>query len=555
MKHYDIAIIGSGAGGGVVAYYLAKAGYKVAIIEKGRVISRQEFSKDELAYTRRDILIPNIYEEYHMIEYLQDNKWVYKPSYELGYSFFNGNLLGGSSTLMSGMFHRMHPDDFRLKDIQNIQGTNLQNWAIGYDELEPYYTKIESLVGISGRYIPHIYEPPRSHQKFLYPPLQENQAVKLIDSSTKKLGITSLTTPRAILSKTVNHRDSCYYSGFCGSYGCSSGAKGSSFEAFIVPALRTNKVDIYTQTQAIKLHTSRSDKIEFIECIDRCTKRKLKIYATVFVLSAQAHESVRLMFNSASKEHSKGLANSSGELGKNLIFSSGGVINATLHKDSLKGIGFEDLMEFGTFINRSVKDWYFIQDKNSTIKGGLLEFMFESSGVIANASKNNIQNGRLMWGKALSDEIQKRFKTQRKLRVEIFNDYLPNDECYISVDKNHLDIYGQPVGKLRLYSHPHNQKVARFLASKAIDILHEMGCRDIQTHISTMPPPNLIAGGCRFGKDSKTSVLNRYCQSHDITNLFVTDASFMPTGGSVPYTWTIYANALRVAKYIDLRFS
>jgi len=554
MKVYDIVIVGSGASGGAVAYTLTKVGYKVALVEKGRFISRDEFSKDELAYTRRDILTPNIYQEYHMLEYIQDGKWISTSTNQLGSSFFNGNMLGGSSNLMSGMFHRMHPDDFKLAEKMPIKGANLQNWAIDYDELEPYYDKAEELVGISGRYTPHKWEPPRKHKQFTYPPLQENKIVKLIDSSCKHLGITPLTTPRAILSHKHNRREGCYYSGFCGSYGCSSGAKGSSLEAFILPALQTNNLDIYTNTQVIELHTSRGDKIEFIECIDKIKKTSFKIYAAAFVLSAQAHESVRLMLNSASKEHPDGLANSSKELGKNLIFSAGGVINATLSQDTLRGISYQELQEFGTFVNRSIKDWYFMEDVTGKIKGGLVEFMFESSNIISKASKDNIRDGRLMWGKALSDEVQKRFHTQRKLRVEIFNDYLPNDECYITVDTKHLDIYGKPVGKLRLYSHPQNQKIAKILASKTQKILEVMGARDIQTSISDMPPPNLIAGGCRFGDESKSSVLNRYCQAHDIPNLFVADASFMPTGGSVPYTWSIYANALRIGEYIAFKF-
>jgi choline dehydrogenase-like flavoprotein len=547
MKSYDIVIVGSGASGGVMAYSLCRAGYKVALIEKGRLIGRHEFSKDELAYTRRDIVTPHIYDEYHILEYQKENKWVSKPTYDLGYSFFNGNILGGSSNFMSGMFHRLHPDDFRLGDLSRIDGANIENWAIDYDELEPYYTKIEQLVGISGSYKEHRYEPPRAKKTFPYPPLRENVVSSLIDRSCHNLGIEALVTPRAILSSSKDDRDGCYYSGFCGSYGCSSGAKGSALEAFIKPALATNNLDIYTTTQVLSIHTSRSDKVEYVECIDRVTKRKFKIYASIFVLSAQAHESVRLMLNSSSKEHPDGLANSSKELGKNLIFSAGGVLNATLDNSN------RELMEFGTFVNRSIKDWYFLKESKEIIKGGLVEFMFESSNIISKATKNNIKNGRLMWGKALGDEIRERFR-QRVLRVEIFNDWLPTDNGYLSVDKNYKDIYGMPVGKLRIFSHSQNQKVANILSKRAVMVLEEMGCKDITSRISNMPPPNLIAGGCRFGDDSKKAVLNKFCQTYDVENLFVTDASFMPTGGSVPYTWTIYANALRVAEYISFKF-
>jgi choline dehydrogenase-like flavoprotein len=107
-----------------------------------------------------------------------------------------------------------------------------------------------------------------------------------------------------------------------------------------------------------------------------------------------------------------------------------------------------------------------------------------------------------------------------------------------------------PVGKLRLYGHPHDLKVGQHLADKAVKVLKDLGCEDVTSSISDSPPPNLVAGGCRFGTDPATSVLDVNCKAHEVANLYVTDASFMPTGGSVPYTWTIYANAFRVADKI-----
>jgi len=111
----------------------------------------------------------------------------------------------------------------------------------------------------------------------------------------------------------------------------------------------------------------------------------------------------------------------------------------------------------------------------------------------------------------------------------------------VTLDKKRNDIYGMPVGKIRIYGHPHDLVVASKIAKGCEKVLREMGAEDIYSSISSIPPQNLIAGGCRFGNDPKKSVLNPFCQSHDLANLFVVDASFMPTGGSVPYTWTIYA--------------
>ena len=549
---FDVVIVGSGASGGAVAYSLCKAGYKVAVLEKGRLINRNEFSKDEIAYVRRDIVTPNLFDEYHTIEEKVDGKWVATPTYESGWSFWNGNIVGGSSNLMSGMLHRMHPDDFRLKSKYGpIEGANVVDWPISYEDLEPYYTKAEEIIGISGRFQSHPFEPPRSTKDFNQPPTKENTVVRLLDKSCSKLGIKSLVTPRAVLSKDKGERNACYYSNFCGSYGCSSGAKGSSREALLKPALATGNLTLMSNTYVKKLYAGKKDEVEYAVVIDTISGKERKIAARLFVVAAQAHESARLLLNSASKYHPNGLANSSGELGKNLIFSAGGSGQGELHKNSLKEIAFDELMQTGYFINRSVLDWYFVDHWwDGKFKGGSVEFMFEHQNIISRARKNNEEDGEMVWGKALGEKLIKRFTQSKSIRFEVFNDWLPNDNCFVSLDPTHKDKYGMPVGKLRVEGHPQDLKVGRYIAGKCEKILEEMGAKNIYSSVSAAPPQNLVAGGCRFGHDPKTSVLNAKCRTHDVKNLYVADASFMPTGGSVPYTWTIYANAFRVSDHI-----
>jgi len=549
---YDVLIVGSGASGGAVAYTLCKAGYKVAVLEKGRLIQREEFSKDELAYCRRDIVTPNLFEEYHTIEEKVEGKWVATPTYESGWSFWNGNIVGGSSNFMSGMLHRMHPDDFRLKSkYGEIRGANVVDWPISYEELEPYYTLAEELVGISGKAEAHPHEPPRSTSDFPQPPTKENDVVKLIDKSCRHLNIVPLVTPRAVLSQDKGHRNACYYSNFCGSYGCSSGAKSSSREALLKPALATGNLTLMSNTYVKKLHADKKEAVEYALVVDAITGKEKKIFAKMFVVAAQAHESARLLLNSANRYHPDGLANSSGELGKNLVFSAGGSGQGELHQDSLKEIKFEALMQTGFFVNRSILDWYFVDHWwDGKFKGGLVEFMFEHQNIISRARKDNEEEGHMVWGKALGEKLVKRFTRSKSIRFEIFNDWLPNDNCFVALDPTHKDKYGMPVGKLRLEGHPHDLKVGSYIAKKCEKVLEEMGAKNIYSSVSSAPPQNLVAGGCRFGNDPKTSVLNKYCQAHDVPNLFVADAAFMPTGGSVPYTWTIYANALRVGDYM-----
>jgi choline dehydrogenase-like flavoprotein len=548
---YDVVIIGSGASGGAVAYTLCKAGYKVAVIEKGRLIKRDEFSKDELSYARRDLITPNLFDEYHMIEEKVEGKWIATPTYESGWSFWNGNIVGGSSNLMSGMVHRMHPDDFRLKSKYGaIEGANIVDWPISYKEMEPYYDLTEELVGISGKFMPHKFEAPRTRAQFTQAPTKENAVVALLDKSCKTLGVTSLVTPRAILSEKKGNREACYYSNFCGSYGCSSGGKSSSREALLKPALASGNLTLLTNTHVKYLHSSK-DEVRYAVVVNTITGKETKIRGKIFVVAAQAHESVRLLLNSANNHHPHGLANSSGELGKNLLFSGGGSGQGELHKESLKEIKFEALMTTGLFVNRTVLDWYFIDHWwDGTFKGGSVEFMFEHQNIISRARKNNYENDKLVWGKDLGERLTKRFKEQKSIRFEIFNDWLPHDDCFVSIDENHKDKYGMPVGKLRIEGHPQDVKVGKYIAGKCEKILEEMGAKNIYSSVTSGASQNLVAGGCRFGNDPKTSVLNKYCQAHDVSNLYVADASFMPTGGSVAYTWTIYANAFRVADTI-----
>jgi len=550
-KLYDAIVIGSGASGGAVAHQLCQAGYKVALIEKGRLIKREEFSKDEIAYCRRDIITPNLFEEYHTIEEREDGKWVETPTYDSGWSFWNGNIVGGSSNLMSGMFHRMHPDDFRLlSKFGEIEGGNIVDWPITYEDMEPYYTLAEDLIGISGKAQAHPYEPPRSSRDFPFPPTSENRVVKLFDKSCQKLGITPLITPRAVISRDRGDRKACYYSNFCGSYGCSSGAKSSAREALIIPALATGNLTLLTNRHVTRV-LSDKDRVTSVEIVDTITNKKSRLEAKIFVLAAQAHESSRLLLNSADKEHPKGLGNSSGELGKNLIFSGGGAGEGRLSKEQLKEISFDELMQRGLFVNRSILDWYRLDSWwQSATKGGLVEFMFEHQNNISRALKTRYGDEKLLWGKELAQKLKKSFIDGKNIRFEIFNDWLPTDECFVSLDKKRFDKYGMPVAKLRINGHPHDLKVAREISKHCEAILKEMGATDIYSSISSTPPQNLIAGGCRFGSDPQKSVLNAHCQSHDIPNLFVADASFMPTGGSTPYTWTIYANALRIADHM-----
>lgn len=549
---YDICIIGSGAGGSPIAYELSNAGFNVVVLEKGKEYKEEDFSKDELAVSRRDKFTPLLKDEQHVInDRAEDGTITRYVGSEYDWSFWNGSMVGGSSNLMSGYFHRMKPNDFKLKSVfGEIEGANVVDWPISYDELEPYYEKVERVVGVSGVVKKHKFLEPRSTSKFPYIPLEVSGVTNWFDKACEKLGFESIPTPRAVLPHNTLNRNGCSYSNFCGSYGCATGAKGSARAAL----LQKCDAKIITEAFVYKLDSDKS-KIIKANYYDKDLKSHT-IEAKIFVLSAQAIESSRLLLNSKNKFFPKGIANNNAQVGKNLIFSAGGSGQGRFSFENLNEKQQKELMQAGVFFNRSLQEWYEFEDGDKTLKGGTVDFLFEHANIISRATREFYnEDGKIIWGKELQDRIHKQLTTSRVLTFEVFNDWLPTDECFVSVDYDVKDKFNTPVGAINLWGHPHDIKVGEHLAKKSIEILKEMGAKEISYSISSAPPPNLVAGGCRFGDDKKTSVLDKNCKAHELDNLYVADASFMPTGGSVPYTWTIYANAFRVADELQKQLS
>jgi len=540
---YDVCIVGSGAGAGPIAYELSRAGKKVVVLEKGAFYREENFSKDEIAYCRRSIVTPKLREEYHLIEQKIDGEWVATPTYESGWDFWNGNIVGGSSNLMSGFFHRLHPKDFQLESaFGRIEGANVADWPITYADMEPYYAKVEHIVEVSGKVTPWRYQEPRSTPDFPYPPTQEQPVSELIDSACATLGLASVKTPRAIMSIPKGERSACYYSNYCGSYGCSSGAKGSSRAALLQPALKTGNLTIKTGHHVKRLEVDKAGRVTSALC--QHAGREVEVEADLFVVAAQAIETSRLLLNSRSSHFPDGLANNHGQVGKNMLFSAGGVVSGNL---DTKVLPHDKLFAEGFFVNRTIKDWYFLGKEG---KGGIAEALWEHANPVLRANRSKWGEEGILWGERLQQKLLERFTQKRNLQFEIFNDWLPNDDCFVTVDPNYRDKYGMPVAKLRIGSHPRNEAVGNMLAKKTREVLEKMGAEDIRSDIGPYPPQNLQAGGCRFGNDPKSAVLDKNCRAHEVPNLYVTDGSFMPTGGSVPYTWTIYANAFRVVDVI-----
>lgn len=552
-KDYDVCIIGSGAGGGPVALTLARAGYSVVVMEKGPWFTEKDFYKDELACCRRSVYTPKLSEEQHVIEDIDnDGGWVAEATSESGWDFWNGSCVGGSSNLMSGFFYRLKPEDFRLRsEFGAIKGANIVDWPISYDDLEPYYTMVEKEVGVSGSFTDHPFAEPRSSKDFPYPPTQEHPVSRQIDDACRSLGLHSLPTPRAILSRDKDERRSCEYSGFCGSYGCSSGAKGGSRAALLNQAVATKNCEIKPLCKVYKLSSDVKGRVVSANYYD-ATGNRQSIKAKIFVVACQAIETSRLLLSSTGPKHPDGLANNSGQVGKNLLFSAGGSGNGDFEYAEMDEQASAAMRLRGPFVNRGLQDWYFIDDPamGGRIKGGTVDFLLRHPNAMSKAMGAKWDGDDLLWGRPLQKKLKSIFTDNQTLRYEIFCDWLPTDNCFVSLDTSVRDKWDSPVAKVRIGYHEHDLKVGQYINERSVKVLKKMGATNIRSNVSGSPPQNLVAGGCRFGLDTKTSVLDANCRAHDVENLYVTDGSFMPTGGSVPYTWTIYANAFRVAAHI-----
>lgn len=548
-----ICVIGSGAGAGPIIYELSKAGHQVIVLEKGPWFTTKDYSKDEIAMSRRDVVTPRLDDEPHVIETKDGiGNWIAKPNNNGGQNFWNGSVVGGSSNFMSGYFHRLKPQDFKLLSTYGpIEDANVVDWPIDYSDLEPYYDKVEKTVGVSGKIINHKFQEERSSKDFPYPPLAENYVSELLDNACKKLDIEIIPMPRAILSKPKDKRNACYYSNFCGSYGCASDAKGSSRAALLNQALETNNCEIIANAKVFLLETNKDNAITKAHYHYKDGK-DYAIEADIFVVAAQAIETSRLLLMSKSDFFPNGLANNNGQVGKNLIFSAGGAGSGIIDYKNYSDKEAEKINLPGVFINRSIHHFYEVENKEGRkVKGGIIDFLFEHANPIGRANKNKWNKaGELIYGEEYQKKLFVYFNKMRKINFEIFIDWQPNDNCFVSLDNEVKDKWGDPVALLRLQSNEHDVEVGEILAKKGEAILKELGCIGVNSYIGTLPPPNLQAGGCRFGDDIKKSVLDKNCKAHEVQNLYITDGSFMPTGGSVPFTWTIYANSFRVANHL-----
>lgn len=541
-EEFDAIIVGSGAGGGPVAQILSEAGLEVLVLEKGPWYTKRDFVHDEIAMSRRDMFIPSPELDPHVVIEGEGNARRTNDGW-------TSRCVGGGTVHMSGFFMRLHPEDFRMKTLigeHSLPGATLADWPISYQDLAPHYRWVEHNIGVSG-----LYGPGQVGDPLPLPPLQAHPFAELLDEGARSIDVHTFPTPRAVLSRSYGGRPACTYCGFCGSYGCENDSKSTALSTFLPKAIATGNCQIRPGCQAREVLLDGNGRARGVRYLDK-DGGEHEVRGRLVVLACSAIETARLLLLSDGGDHPRGLANSSGLVGRNLLMSTFAGGEAWLARGHANTDQLRAIQEsHQPFLQRSSQSYYWMPRAGLPHpKGGTIVFLVPHPNPIHAAEHIAKSSRRLSWGEGFKDRLRTYHHGGRVVEFEVFAEFLPTDGTHVSLDDRIRDQHGVPSARITLRRHEADRAVARYLVDRGLEVLEAAGC----THprgVSIGRATQILQGGtCRFGTDPDEAVLNADCQTFDVPNLYVTDGSFMPTSGSVPITLTIMANASRVARSI-----
>ncbi len=547
-EEVDVVVIGSGAGGSPVALTLAEAGARVVVLEKGPYYTIRDFTHDEVAICLRDFWAPFPTEDPHTFVYGNSGRSIRSNE------GWTGVCVGGGTVHMSGYFYRFRQYDLQLATYTGgITGADIVDWPITLDELNPFYELVETRLGISGEVGSNPFDPPR--KPYPLPPIPAHPLSRLVDESSKQLGFHSFSTPRAVLSRPYGGRPPCNQCGMCGDYGCETGAKSSMLATLIPLAEATGNCEIRPRCTAQRILLDRRGRASKVEYVDYQGYRH-SIKTRLVVLAATAIESARLLLLSSESRFPHGLANGSGLVGRNLTFSTAAKGTAVFDRQELVARLGREGMDL-PFLQRSIENDYWNERAGFVHpKGGLYNFIMLHKNIIFAAQRLFKDSNMTLWGAELKNKVRALFHEEVWAEFEAFSEFLPWKDCWVELDDLEKDKWGIPVARIRLKHHPDDIQISRRMVERGNEILAAIkpSAKTVSTWTWGVTTPHLQHGTCRFGSDSTRSVLNRDCQAHEITNLYVTDGSFLPNSGGVPATLTILANSFRVAHLLRKKF-
>jgi choline dehydrogenase-like flavoprotein len=448
-------------------------------------------------------------------------------------------LVGGTSVHFTANFWRLHEIDFiERSKIGPIPGANFVDWPITYSDLEPYYTKVEWEIGVSGLAGASPFDPPRS-KPYPMPPLPVKSSGVIFERAARKMGWNPFPAPMAILSQPHNGRTACVNCGFCLAFGCEVGAKSSSLAAAIHVAEKTGHVEIRPNSYVHRIEVNDLGRATGAVYFDAQRNTHLQ-KAKAVIVSANGAETPRLLLLSANKQFPNGLANSSGIVGKHLMLNSGSMS---------MGVFDEPLNDYKGFaVSRILHDFYELDtQKLGFYGGGGLDARLDVTPI--NFAMGLLPPDTPRWGKEFKAVLANNFT--RTMEVMGHGTSLPVESNSFSLDPEVKDAWGLPALRMTYKDHPDDLKLSKFLSDRSMELLDAAGAKQKWT----FPPSEQefavhLLGTCRMGNDPKTSVINPDHRTHDVKNLFLCDGSSLVTSGRGQPTMTIEALAFRAADRI-----
>lgn len=530
----DFVIIGSGAAGGILAKELSGHGFQVVVLEQGPYLMESDFVHDEIKVLQEDLLTnhpklqPNTFRKTPQDKAKQQRALVY------------GRLVGGTSVHFTANFWRLHEIDFiERSKLGAIPGANFVDWPITYNDLEPYYTKVEWEIGVSGLAGASPFDPPRS-KPYPMPPLPVKSSGVIFERAARQLGWHPFPAPMAILSQPHQGRSACVNCGFCLSFGCEVGAKSSSLASAIRMAEKTGHCEIRPNSYVHRIAMDERGRATGAIYFDAQRNTQFQ-KAKAVIISANGAETPRLLLLSANKQFPNGLANSSGVVGKNLMLNSAAVS---------VGVFDEPLNDYkGYAVSRVLHDFYELDaQKLGFYGGGGLDARFDITPITF--AMGGMAPGTPRWGNDFKAALHHDFT--RTMEVFGHGTSLAVENNSFSLDPELKDAWGLPALRMTYKDHPDDLKLANWLAARSMELLDAAGAKKKWTYpITEQEFAVHLLGTCRMGNDAKTSVINSDHRTHDVKNLFLCDGSSLVTSGRGQPTMTIEALAFRAADRIS----
>ena len=508
MANFDLSddgvvvIIGSGAGGGTLGNELAQKGVKVVCLEAGSRLKLSDITNGGEMFAKLSWLDPR----------------VGSGDLDPGLPAWICKTVGGTTVHWAGAALRFQPHEFKaLSTYGHVPGANLDDWPVTYDEMAPYYDRAEDKMGVTG-----------THG---IPRLPGSNNYKVLAYGAKKMGYKEVHTGNmAINSQARDGRPSCRQIGFCMS-GCAIGAKWSTLYTEVPKAEATGNFELRPDSMVIKINHDSNGNVTGVVYAD-ASGAMHEQKARIVCVAGNSIESPRLLLNSASSMFPDGLANSSGQVGRNYMPHLTGAVYAIMPG--------EVNLHRGTQMAGIIKDESVFNPKRGFVAGYELETLpaFGMPGFPAYAKPGG-------WGREYARDIE---SYRNAAGLWIVGEDMPQETNRVTLSDSVKDKNGMPVAHVHKRDHP-NDKAMRDHAFKMSAALYEAaGARKVYTRMPFSSTHNL--GTCRQSTDANKGVCNGFGQTHDIKNLFISDGSQFTTSAAENPTLTIVALAIRQAEYI-----